>query len=320
MNPGASSTALPVFLRALLLFIIMACGAEPESLHEPSVRMEFQSLEPVEDQPRALVRLVLRGTPQLEVEAEAPRCEGLDFELLENKHEDLETVGGAKEILEYMVRGKPGSYVIQVPSARLIQEDGSRSPLEVAPLFVDLGVQGPSARLHGILLPSSRLSSWWPWLSGLALVVLVFGLLRILWSRHKHSSGAGRRIEPEPPHVMAIRAWESLMADASLGDLDRAMEMSVIFRGYLEQTYGWPARARSTTEITAALQGEGLAPALVEQATALLEPMDLVKYAGHGGGAGLQHALDGSFRSFLLSARSEQLVGHGADSGDPHGP
>ncbi len=246
-----------------------------------------------------VVTLTTRAVDGLEVVAPAPAAEGLDVVLVaeESEVEGLHTIVTRR----FQLFGEPGSYLVHSAPIVLTAPDGTTQELQVSPLALDIGVQGPTSELEG-LAEAARPKSprWWAWVvSSLVLALAGWALLR--WLRREVP------VEEVPlpvPHVEAIRAWKAVSLDATLDDHARALRCSAIFRRYLERRYGWAATALTTREIRLQLLAQsGVTGALTERGVRLLRATDLLKFARQGGGVAFFEALDEDFRTFLSATR-----------------
>ena len=57
------------------------------------------------------------------------------------------------------------------------------------------------------------------------------------------------------PDVLAIRAWEQVRSDTTMSDYDKCVEISRIFREYVEAVLGFVATAWTTREILTIYKG-----------------------------------------------------------------
>jgi hypothetical protein len=188
------------------------------------------------------------------------------------------------------IRAKDGSYVVTATDAA-----GG-----VTKLYVDVGVSGPTGGpMDGLAaLPPPPPSRWAYYLTALVFGLLGFAVARFV--RGKLKKPAPPPI-PDPPHVIAIRAWGVLRERHDLDDEALARLMSEVFRNFLDATQPFPATKRTTKEIVDNLAST-LTAAELQAARRLLMATDMVKFATRAERANLFEQLDGDF-SLLVSAR-----------------
>ncbi len=186
------------------------------------------------------------------------------------------------------LRGEPGSYVVEVPA-------GEGPPTVV---FVDIGAAGPDAALEAPVGPTEAAS---PVTAGIALVVVAavaFAVLALLaWRRF---APAARPVVADPPDIRARKAWAALRSRRDLASEALAQGLSDVFRDYLEAVHPFPARARTTREITDNLAGV-YTFAQLERARRLLGAMDLVKFSDHADLAAVLEGLDADFDALVVA-------------------
>ncbi len=227
------------------------------------------------------------------VGSELPDIEGLSATLVDEQTRDGERMVSAQT---WELRGEPGSYVIP-PLGVLFQDGtGGERTLQSAALFADIGERGPSSELAPMALaPVPEPVPIWPFAASGALVLLGAGGL--IWRRRTPPEPPP---PPVPPHLLALRAWEALQADAELDDHARALGLSGLFRRYLEAVLPVPATTATSREILVALD---LQTSLQARCKRLLTATDLIKFARKGGGAALFDELDGDLRAVIEATR-----------------
>lgn len=206
----------------------------------------------------------------------------------------------------WTLRGAPGSHVVP-PLCLHVDGSTERAPC-TQPIYVDLGTKPDRSGMIDISDPAATLPAI-PW-SQLGLLVGGLGLLGAgawgLWRRRP-----GPRVAPvpeEPPHIAAIRRWEALRDDPSLTPEQKAAGLSEIFRAYTEVVLAFPARAFTTTEILAHLEGlPALARTNLPRAKRLLRATDRVKYAEAQPGGGFFDELEADLHAFVDATRPRAL-------------
>jgi hypothetical protein len=282
----------------LLGLLLMGCGEDVlPPLSEPPVDLvasvaaaKVGDGEPVE------LTLSLYAAPDWTLQLQEPAAEGLT---VKQTGTDGPTLQGSRQRtrLSYSLTGPAGSYIIQ-PGAALAHGPGDQErELVPPPIFVDIGVKGPSGgELAGALEPPPPRQPPWALIGAgvLGVLALIGGLL--WWLRRPVPVPP-----PEPVDVRARRLWREARA-AGMADPDLAVALSGVMRDYLERRYGWPATAHSSREILAFLE-QHTSAALRLQLTAVLEANDRLKYAREGGGGDFFDELERCFLDVLAASR-----------------
>ena len=158
---------------------------------------------------------------------------------------------------------------------------GESQSLSTAPLYLDVGVKGPSSDIDDLAaVPQERDSMWLYELLGLAVGVAVgFGVMGWLLRRPKPVVE-----EPPPdPAEVALAAWARAWADTGLDEHGLARELSAIFRHYLEEALEVQAESRTSFEVQDLLREHPRFTASLHQRSGrLLSATDLVKFARQG--------------------------------------
>lgn len=285
-------------MRALLLVLMTgACGGLGAPAEVPAAEVEV----------RLLARQVKSGEPVV-VQVDAWAAEGWkvtppvpqtdELTLMDTEESDVIREGERWRITtRFTFSGPDGSYVIASSPGVQLGPGGAEETVEIQPLFVDVGVTGPLAKdLAGLEAPPASREVPWLWLAGglAALLALVGGV--VFW---------GRRATPEPvapelsPSEQARLAWSQARA-LEAGDHPLSVELSRIFRTYLEGSSGWPASRRTGPEILAWLSDTNrLGPADQVRAARILQATDRLKFAREGGGTAFFESLDADFSGIL---------------------
>ena len=284
-----------------VFFACFGCGDEqfapPHQQEAVQVDLLVDSRRVAADTP-ATVTLTTRTVDGFEIDAPAPLAEGLEVVLLGEDRGEEE--GYRVHARRFQVFGEPGSYLIGSAPIVVTAPDGTSQDMQVSPIALDIGVQGPTSDLEGVLGVErpDAMSLWW--------LLAAAGLLGLLWWgwRRFQREDVAPAIPLLPPHVEAMRAWKAALSDDELDDHARALMLSSIFRRYLERRYGWMATAFTTREIRLQLLAQsGVTGALTERASRLLGATDLLKFARQGGGEQFFGSLDEDFRTFLSATR-----------------
>ncbi len=187
--------------------------------------------------------------------------------------------------------GQKGSYVIDVPG----------SDQKPVPIYVDIGVDGPTGgKMADLAAPTPRPPPIWPYVLGG--VVGAGALVAAGIAAWKRWRPLPPPVPPEAPDILALRAWNALRARTDLEPAELALELSMVYRRYLDATRVWPATSRTTREILDNLSGE-LTAGELDCARRLLSAMDLVKFAEREARASLFDQLDADFRRLVAPVR-----------------
>jgi hypothetical protein len=264
----------------ILLVLALGCAGEPVAL-PPAAAVWVESRKVDEGAP---ARLHAPANTAL------PAVEGLTFTQV--------SIGDDGSAVWEIV-GPKGSYVLDIPGP------GDK----LVPVYVDIGVDGPTGgAMADLASPPPPTPPIWPYLlaAALALATLLFAGMAA-WKRWKPIPPAA---PPERPEVIALREWNALRSRSDLVPADLALELSAVYRRYLDATCVWPATSRTTREILDNLATQLTATEL-DCARRLLSAMDLVKFADREAQVSLFEQLDLDFRRLVtptVAARSP--VGH----------
>ena len=205
------------------------------------------------------------------------------------------------------LQGPDGSYVLDLPPVMASGPDGETQTLDAPAVFFDLGTQGPASSLTEFETTPPPAASSARWIALAALAAACLGAAAFLLARRRKDEAAA----PLSAEEEARQRWAAAQAKAAAGDLDDAglaLALSTVFRAWLEATQAFPARARTTSEILAFLDHNGLL--LGDDRTRsrrLLTATDRLKFAREGGGRDFFAALDADLEA-VLSAREASLL------------
>ena len=254
----------------LLLLLIVACGGAPTSqpvVPPATVWVDAQKVA-------SKVHITLHAPAGAVVEG----TEGLLVVPVDETSWDLS--------------GEDGSYIVGVV------QDGETTPVR---LFVDIGVEGPSGgAMDGLAALPPPPPAIWPWVLGGAVLAAVMTYAALLAWKHLRPPPPPPILEPA--EVIARRAWAALRARTDLGPEEVAMDMSGIFRTWIDGAWGFPAPRRTSREILDNLAGSFTALEL-DAARRLLMATDLVKFAERSEHADLFVKLDGDFDALVRPVR-----------------
>lgn len=259
-------------MRGLLLALALgaaACRSEPPpTAPAPPVWVESRTVGSGE----AVIVHVPTGTTP-------PTVEGLE----------IRKVAGDETTETWELTGKDGSYIVPVPATK----DAAGGTVPPVTLYLDIGVTGPvGGPMEDLaaLPPPPEPTPWWVWVVAAAGSGLGVGAVQ-LWRRLRPGPPPP---PPEPAHVVARREWARLRERRDLPPEALAVELSAVYRRYVQAVAGWPATSRTTREILDNLSGSLLASDL-DAARRLLTAMDLVKFADRATHEGLFEQLDADF-------------------------
>lgn len=289
---------------ALVLLGLLACQrpntSDPAATADADLVARVEAAKVGKGEP---VELELRGlsAPGWTVSPGQPSAEGLTV-TPEGQEGPTQVGERTQTTWHFKLSGEPGSYVLQPGTGTASGPDGATRDLPTRPIFVDIGVTGPSGGpMADFETPPPEPAPWKLYgviASALVLVATALGLW--WWWR------AQRVIPPpppEPPDLVALRAWEQARM-SNLDDHALALALSRILRVYLAELSGFPAPSRTTREILDHFEHEG-GLGLVDRMRAgrVLDATDRLKFAREGGGASFFDALDDDFRAVVEATR-----------------
>lgn len=297
-------------MTGLLLPILLACSDPVVPDEQPDVRVRSWLDGSMGANGGTLVVQTIYD-PEGELDLPEPEVEGLTFE--EAAEPVVEQIGDSEVLTQrFRFQGGKGMYEIGPVTATWHPPEGDDQVVGTSPIFVDLGVEAPrEGEPADILEPAV---TWrFPWgfaVAGAAGVAVLGGGLFVAF-------GLTRRRElpeapPEPPDILALRAWDAVRSDQAMSDHDKAQHLSRIFREYAEAVLSFPAGSWTTTEILNHLRGLAHMPeGNVPRAKRLLRATDRVKFAEHDPERDFFEDLDSDLRAFVQSTRPQSWGGEG---------
>ena len=276
------------------LLLLLACGPELASETPEPVRLQAW----VED------KQVAAGEPiVLHVQLQADKGWSAEPELGLPQELGAELVQASPGDWTFELRGDPGSYLIPPTVVQVAGPEGQSQELSSPPIFVDLGVEGPSSDLQP---PEALLSPVQDEGKGPLVALLVGGALILLGALAALVlAPALRRAQPqrEPaprPEALALEAWAVAMGQKLPPD-QLALQLSAILRRYIEDSTGARATSATTAELLADLAVLPRWGPHLQSLSALLETTDRLKYAG---GSSLdRQRVDQDLRQLLQATR-----------------
>ncbi len=208
----------------------------------------------------------------------------------------------------FRLKAPAGSYVLPPVSVREIGTLDTDAPrAESDRVFVDLGV--PPSPVDGFVEISDPTPVYdWTWqILAIAAAGLVLGsaaALAVWLLRRGLRQPQVKALPPEPPHVLALRRWDAIRSDPTIGDLEKAMALAVLFREYTEAVFTFPATAFTTPQLLARLSEMPYLPeANIGRAQRLLRATDRIKFADESARGSLFEELDDALRAFVADTR-----------------
>jgi hypothetical protein len=289
-----------------VLLVLLGCGADvapPVDDGPVAVRVALDG--PVEKGKGALI--VTAWYPDDgSLDLPPPDVEGLTF--TPDGPPRTERVGDRSAVTQrYVFRGPTGSYELPPIVATWTGADGTKSEAASDSVFFDLDAAPPvTGELADIVDPPVLVRI--PWIPMLSIAALA-GIGVALLARRRRAARAPEPVRPVPPDVACLRAWDAVRHDPRLTIDDKARELSVLFRAYVEDVLGFEATARTTSEILAHLRSLAHLPeGNVTRAQRILRATDRVKFAEDRPAEDWLAELDADLRAFVQSTRPTVFV------------
>lgn len=279
-----------------MIWLVVACGPAaltPAPAPAPEARAQL-SARRVEADQNAELGLVVGAPPGWTYTAEEPAVDGLLLAPLEA------SAAGPR----WTVGGPPGSYVLPPLTVTFTGPEGQVEERQTSPLYLDIGVQGPSSELESLAVaPVEAERARWPWLVGAG--GLVCAGVGLAWLARQRAAATPRLPPPPvPADREALEAWEAARGALAQDEHALALALSALFRRYLERVAGVQALTLTSEELLARLGGRpGWDQALLTRAGRLLGATDLIKFAHQGGGRALFELLDADLRAVIAATR-----------------
>jgi hypothetical protein len=297
-------------MRAIpLLIAALACGpaaAPPPPAPEVELALHTPAAK-VGTGETVVVEVHSWAAPGWTVDPPAPAAEGLRFSPA-GEEGPWQDGGRSRWSRRYIGEGPDGSYVVQLPGLEAQGPGGAAQTVAAEPLFIDIGVPGPSGGpMAGLESPPPPDPLPWGWAVAVGCAT-AGAALGARWAARR----ARRAPPPQTPQDRALAAWAAARASTAEGPA-LAFALSQVLRQLLEELSGWPATAHTSREILRFVSDAALLPAgLQPRAARVLDATDLLKYAGEGGHAGLFEELDADLRAVVEATRRPSPGGAGA--------
>jgi len=298
-----------------ILVLLLACGGGDvlPALAPPEAEVVLRVVDKkVGEGEPVVVEVEAISAQDWSMQVGAPSAEGLERTLVETEG-PMQVGERSLTRRRYHLTGAPGSYIVTLgPSGAAGPSDQNRE-FSPPPVFVDIGVAGPSGgSMVGLEGPPADTSRHWTfWAAIAAAVAAVAGLLFWIFRRFRSRKTVPPEVPPDPPHVIALRDWGEGRKQGHQGLLDDpalALELSWVLRVYLEAICAWPATARTTREILGFLEREGAGARRLDvtdrmRTGRILDATDRLKFAREGGGEPFFVALDEDFHAVIRATR-----------------
>jgi hypothetical protein len=281
--------------------VFVACGPPPAAVIDGDSPVEVRlTLDGAPHNGRGAVVVQAWYDADGDLNLDAPAADGLVF--APDGAARTEHIGDREVVTQrYVFRGEAGSYEIPPLVAAWTGPAGNHDA-RTDTLFVDIDAEPPKVGELADIVEPERVRRI-PWLPILGVAGVVGAGLVIAFLPRR-----GRAPEPErpvPPDVACLRAWDEVRRDPDRDLAEKARELSVLFRIYVEAVFGFEATARTTSEILEHLrQLRHLPDGNVTRAQRVLRATDRVKFAEE---RPADHdwlaELDADLRAFVASTR-----------------
>jgi hypothetical protein len=173
-------------------------------------------------------------------------------------------------------------------------------------LFIDHQIEAtPPGELVEIVEPDvSPGVSWVTLIGATGLVGLVLAGIAFAFRSKDSSLDEEAVVDLTPAHEVALARWKTVLADVTMTVEEKAIELSALFREYLEAQLRFPASAWTTTESMGHLAELAyLEASHLQGAKRILRATDWVKYAEASTQEESLRALDSDLVTFIEATR-----------------
>ncbi len=201
-----------------MLLLLWACAGEPGPAtgDEPVALWGEVAAAKVEEGEPVQLTVFLREAEAWSAERGEPEAAGLELREVEALA-PVTVPGGQLNAWRYELRGPAGSYVIRPGSAQAEGPGGQQQQVEGAPIFVDIGVQGPRSPVSDFEAVPVEASPPWALLALAGLGLGALGLTVLILRRRP----APPPPPPLAPHEQALQDWRRQRAAGLLDATDR---------------------------------------------------------------------------------------------------
>jgi hypothetical protein len=244
-----------------------------------------------------------------------PFADGLEVELVSEEGPvqiDERTV----RTWRYSLSGPAGSYVVATSEGHGQGPNDQERTFEPLPLFVDIGVKGPTGGpMDGFAVAPPVSPPPYRWMALTALVVLA--LLGLVWFIRRKLNSRPAVLPPAiPAHIVAQGAWADARTQIT-EDHPLAIRLSMVLREYIEARTGVPATRATTNEILSHFEHHGFDGVDFDiearmRVQRILDATDRLKFAREGGGEDFFATLDKDFEGIIDATRPQVLATGGA--------
>jgi hypothetical protein len=241
-----------------------------------------------------------------DVHAGIPFSEGLEVELV-SEDGPIQIDDRTVHTWRYALTGSDGSYVVAISEGQARGPGDQERTFELPPVFVDIGVQGPSGGpMDGFAVAPPASPPPYRWMA--LAVGLVLVLMALIWAIRRKIKGRPPVIPPPiPAHIVAQGAWADARAQIA-EDHPLAIRLSMVLREYIEARAGVPATRATTNEILKHFEYHGFDGVAFDiearmRVQRILDATDRLKFAREGGGEAFFVSLDKDFEGIIDATR-----------------
>jgi len=298
----------------MLFLLVMAClgGDVLPALAPPQADVTVVAVEAkVAAGEPVLVDVKSWSSTGWDVQPGIPFADGLEVQLV-NEEGPVQIDDRAVRTWRYALSGPDGSYVVGTSEGHGRGPGDQERTFESLPLFVDIGVKGPTGGpMDGFAVAPPVSPPPYRWMVLTALAVL--GLMALIWFiRRKLKSRPVVLPPPIPAHIVAQGAWADARAQVT-EDHPLAIRLSMVLREYIEAKAGVPATRATTNEILKHFEHHGFDGVEFDiearmRVQRILDATDRLKFAREGGGEDFFATLDKDFEGIIDATRPRATV------------
>ncbi|MEC7987350.1 MAG: hypothetical protein VX278_19420 [Myxococcota bacterium] len=182
----------------------------------------------------------------------------------------------------FLLYGTDGSHVIE--SLQLQASNGTeQKTYSGEQIFVDIGIEGPSSEVNGLLQVEDTGSPIWPWIIGAGILSGIVG-----WYGYRRQKN---RSQPLSPVQRAREQWQEIRASGA-SDHDLAVALSMIVRVFLDSVLESELVHKTPLEAKNWVSKASLPQEIKQALSRIFNATDLLKYAREGGGESFFNRLE----------------------------